>query len=70
MENRYRLAEPVNTEFGSCWWEVSDMQQDFAVVSVFSKIPHAEEIARFAFSKLTESEMRMAHEGATAEESG
>lgn len=49
---RFVLAHPV--EGGNQWWEVNDMEKQYAVVTVQASVPHAEEIARFAYSKIVD----------------
>jgi hypothetical protein len=53
MENRFVLAHPV--EGGVQWWQINDMEKMYAVFSVQASVPHAEEIARFAYAKITGS---------------
>ena len=52
-KDRYSLTHPV--EGGVQWWFVNDLVDQYAVVSVQASVPHAEEIARFAYEKITQA---------------
>jgi hypothetical protein len=46
---KYAFAPPSGAHD---WWEINDMEKMYAVVSIQASVPHAEEIARFAWSKI------------------
>jgi hypothetical protein len=48
-KGKYVLAPPSGE---LDWWEINDMEKMYAIVTIQASIPGAEEIARFAWSKL------------------
>jgi hypothetical protein len=48
-KGKYALSLPSGAHD---WWEINDMERMYAVVSVQSSVPDAEEIVRFAWGKI------------------
>jgi len=51
-KGKYALTYPIPD--GYDWWAINDMEKMYAIVTVQASVPHAEEIIRFAWSKLPE----------------
>lgn len=50
QNRRYALVGPVVG--GDQWWEINDMEKMYAVATIQSSFPNAEEVIRFAWSKI------------------
>jgi hypothetical protein len=53
VDGRYVLSSPSG---GHDWWEVNDMQKQYAVVTVQSTLSNAQRIAELAFELIAAAE--------------
>jgi hypothetical protein len=50
---RYRLVEPGATSAADHHWYINDMEKGYAILVLDGDFPDAEDVARYAFAKLT-----------------
>jgi hypothetical protein len=52
-KGKYALVGPSSGGFN--WWQIIDTENEYAVMDMKASLPHAEEIARYAWAQFPEA---------------